>query len=117
MTNERHEATRTRDATSPGESVSRRESLRRATAVLALGLGAPAGLVAATGTARERAYRLAFYSREGERSLDVDISERVAKILVGDMVFDELKVEWYSDDRRETRILGSYRVNKATPKL
>lgn len=98
-------------------SISRRDSLRKATAVLALGLGAPAGLMAATGTPRGRAYRLAFYSREGERSIDVDIPERVAKILIGDLVFDELKVEWYGDGRRAARTLGSYRLNKATPKL
>lgn len=114
--NERPVASEAGDSRSPGE-MSRRESLRRATAVLALGLGAPAGLMAATGAPRGRAYRLAFYSREGERSLDVDIPERVAKILIGDLVFDELKVEWYGDDRRAARTLGSYRLNKATPKL
>lgn len=114
MTNERQEATGAMDASSPGESVSRRESLRRATAVLALGLGAPAGLLAATSAPRERSYRLAFYGRESGQKVDVDISERVAKILTGDLAFDYLKIEWYRDGQRGTETLGSYRIEKAT---
>ena len=112
MTDERNEATRTTDTTSPGESMSRRESLRRATAVLALGLGAPAGLMAATSAPRERSYRLAFFEMESDRRVDVDIPDRVAKILTGDLTFNELKVEWF-DGRRTTRTLGSYRIAKA----
>ena len=113
MTNERHEATRTTDATSPGESVTRRETLRRATAVLALGLGAPAGLLAVTGAPRASGYRLAFYEMESDRRVDVDIPDRVAKILTGDLTFNELKIEWF-DGRRTTRTLGSYRIHKAS---
>ena len=98
----------------PGSAsaVSRRESLRRATAALALGLGAPAGLLAATRGPEPRGYRLAFYSRETERDVDVEIPERVAKILASDLVFDELKVEWSSAERRANRTLASYRLMK-----
>lgn len=68
--------------------IDRRESLRRAAGVLALGLGAPSSVVAAEFDASpDLDYRIAFYGRDGVPLANVEIPERVARTLAEATVF------------------------------